>query len=77
MERVRFQRDRCKGCRLCAAVCPQRIIEFEDQPNRLGYEAAVVTDQDRCISCALCAVVCPDLVIEVFRPARAAGRAVG
>ena len=72
--RVTFFEDRCKGCELCIAVCPEDIIHLADRINKLGYRPATVSEQEKCISCALCARICPDVVIEVFKPevARAA-----
>ncbi len=66
-----IREEGCKGCGLCVAVCPQRIIMLAELPNTLGYRPAMVLDQDRCTSCSRCAIMCPDLVIEVHRPVRA------
>ncbi len=75
MEKVIFRQQRCKGCELCALVCPKKIIVMSDTINSMGYHPATVTDQDKCTSCAICALVCPDLVIEVYKEER--GKAVG
>ncbi len=72
MERVVFREDRCKGCEVCIAVCPQKIIALDSRINKLGYRSAAVKDQEACTSCGLCARVCPDAVISVYRPARPA-----
>lgn len=35
MARVIFNEDRCKGCKLCTAVCPKKIvIILEDKLNQ-------------------------------------------
>ncbi|MCL6451196.1 MAG: 4Fe-4S binding protein [Acetobacteraceae bacterium] len=67
MQKVVFREDRCKGCELCTAVCPQKIIHMGEGLNRQGYHPAKVDDQEKCTSCTLCARVCPDMVIEVYR----------
>lgn len=65
--RVSFDESSCKGCGLCVAVCPRKIIRLSEEINVLGYHPARVDRQDECISCALCARMCPDCVITVYR----------
>ena len=61
-----FDRDRCKGCELCVAVCPKHILALDTrQVNKKGYHPAGVTDISLCIACACCARICPDSVITV------------
>lgn len=60
--------DRCKGCGLCVAVCPQSILAISDGAvNAKGYQPAVVTEPEKCIGCCSCALICPDVVITVER----------
>ena len=66
MNRVTFKEDRCKGCELCVAACPKKIIHIaEDRLNAKGFKPAEVVEQEKCIACASCAKVCPDVVIEI------------
>ncbi len=59
--------DRCKGCELCASVCPKKILEIDNKTiNRKGYHPIGITYEDECIGCAACAVMCPDGVINVY-----------
>ena len=64
--KVSINTERCKGCGLCVAVCPKRIIVISKKSNKHGYFPAE-TDNRECTGCAACAVVCPDAVIEVYR----------
>ena len=60
--------ERCKGCQLCAPVCPQGVIKLSDAFNAKGYRPAQLVDPDgECTGCAVCAVICPDAVITVYR----------
>lgn len=68
--RVVFKEDICKGCGLCASVCPVSIISLADSINSKGYHPAGVVEQEKCISCTFCAIVCPDSVITVYRPVK-------
>jgi len=58
--------ERCKGCGLCVAVCPQSSIVIANAPNKAGYFPANATNID-CTGCAMCAIICPDAAIEVHR----------
>jgi len=65
---VRFRQDRCKGCGVCMANCPQQIIAPDAANiNARGYHPARVLDESRCTGCASCAIMCPDAVISVYR----------
>lgn len=68
MAKVTFSEDLCKGCSLCVAACPKKILELDkSRLNSKGYHPAVCTDMTKCIGCAFCATQCPDLVITVER----------
>ena len=69
--------DRCKGCGLCTAVCPQDILVMSrDCFNARGYRPVQLLDPEgKCTGCTLCAMICPDVVLTVYRydPRRAQG----
>lgn len=73
--RVVIAAERCKGCELCIAACPPRVLGLGGL-NVRGYRTAVLLDNDRCTSCAACALVCPETAITVYRPPRPARREV-
>jgi 2-oxoglutarate ferredoxin oxidoreductase subunit delta len=64
---VVFDVERCKGCGLCIAACPKKVLAFSGQLNKSGYDVAHMAHPEDCIGCAFCAMTCPDIVIEVYR----------
>jgi len=63
MADVTIDRERCKGCLLCASFCPKGLFTVSDELNTLGYHPVEMKDTDRCSGCAVCATVCPDMAI--------------
>jgi 2-oxoglutarate ferredoxin oxidoreductase subunit delta len=60
--------DWCKGCGICAAFCPSKVMEV----SREGK--AVVVREEECINCGFCEIHCPDFAIVVApRSRRRAG----
>lgn len=59
--------ERCKGCKLCREVCPQKVIEMSVEVNSKGYRFAFMANPDDCTGCTNCGVICPDGVISVYR----------
>lgn len=55
-----INRDWCKGCGICIAMCPKNVLELDK------HEKAVAARLEDCIACQLCEQICPDLAIEVI-----------
>lgn len=69
--RVEIDEGFCKGCGLCVGVCPQSILELDqDTITAKGYHPAHCLDEGRCTGCATCAMMCPDIAITVYREVR-------
>jgi 2-oxoglutarate ferredoxin oxidoreductase subunit delta len=69
MGKITFDTDACKGCGLCVAACPHKLIQLSAHINEKGYNAAYCTDEDKCVACGMCYQMCPDCVIRVERRA--------
>lgn len=66
---VEIASDRCKGCELCVAACPPKVLALDvEAVNPLGHHPVRLLDAARCTSCAFCARVCPDAVLTVYAP---------
>lgn len=60
----------CKGCGLCVAACPKKIMELDrGRLNAKGYNPVFVASPEVCIACAMCATMCPDSAIKVEKEA--------
>ena len=64
---VKIDSEKCKACRLCIDVCPQKILVQSTKNNSLGvYVVEQRKDRD-CTACMRCAIICPEAAIEVYR----------
>ncbi len=59
--------DRCKGCGLCVAVCPKKVLEISDKVNTKGYFPAYQERPEDCIFCTTCCIMCPDVAITITK----------
>ena len=50
--------DWCKGCEICAAFCPRKVLEVK-------YDKVVIANIEACVKCRLCEMRCPDYAIFV------------
>lgn len=65
--KLTFRKDRCKGCELCVEVCPEKILQIDQETiNAKDYHPIMCIDVSRCIGCGNCALMCPDGVINVY-----------
>ena len=64
-----IDKDKCKNCGICMAVCPNKLIRQSSDTNKQGSLTAEFYDENnKCTGCSLCAVSCPDIAIkEVVR----------
>ncbi len=58
-KRLVINRDWCKGCDICVAFCPEKVLELDEE----GKVTAPMLE--RCTYCMLCELRCPDFAIEV------------
>ena len=65
MNKVPFDKHRCKGCGMCVLFCPQKILRMSADLNDQGFSYPEVSDPDRCTACGMCFRMCPDCAIQV------------
>ncbi len=51
--------DWCKGCGICVALCPKKVLELDEKDKVFAARSK------DCIACKLCEIRCPDLAIEI------------
>ena len=57
--------DRCKGCGLCVAVCPKKVLDISQEVNLKGYFPAYQAYPEKCVLCSTCCIMCPDVAITI------------
>ncbi|MFH1478920.1 MAG: 4Fe-4S binding protein [Candidatus Omnitrophota bacterium] len=65
MAKIKIDKGRCKGCKLCVVYCPKSCIKLEEKLNKRGVCAAVFLDDGKCTGCTFCALICPDSCIII------------
>ena len=63
---VNIDSERCKGCSLCIANCPKKILKLSKTTNTQGLHYSICTNQEDCIGCQTCTDFCPELAIEIY-----------
>lgn len=66
MAKIKIDKNRCKGCYICIANCPNGLIKVSAEMNVKGVKPAVFHG-GKCTGCAMCALVCPECIIEVYK----------
>lgn len=64
--RVRVDEERCKGCGMCAAICPGKAILITRKGESRTARLEEVYPQ--CMSCNDCAAICERRAITVSVP---------
>ncbi len=57
--------DYCKGCSICIAICPKKVLAPSNNINSKGYILPEAVNLEACSQCKLCEIVCPDMAIAV------------
>jgi len=65
--KVEIYLEYCKGCGLCAAVCPLKHLAISDELGPLGVNPVRTVGEARCTLCRNCTTVCPDGAIRLIR----------
>ncbi len=66
-EAILIDEQYCKGCFLCIAVCPKKVLARGEKRSRAGYSMPQVENLGACISCALCEMTCPDMALTLVQ----------
>ena len=73
--RVHVDKERCKGCGYCVAVCPKGTFQPSERRNARGHLSVETTSEGRCVACEQCTLICPEAAIEIEDARQTAGRA--
>jgi 2-oxoglutarate ferredoxin oxidoreductase subunit delta len=62
---IAVDKESCKGCELCMAVCPKHVFIMDAAMNSRGQHYACPVAQSECVGCLQCADICPDAAIGI------------
>jgi 2-oxoglutarate ferredoxin oxidoreductase subunit delta len=62
---IRIDKEKCKGCEMCVAVCPGGVLSMSKLMNSRGQHFAQAHKPEDCTGCKQCALVCPEAAIEI------------
>jgi NAD(P)H-quinone oxidoreductase subunit I len=51
--KIRYDKEKCIGCKLCLQVCPSEAIEYKEDEKKIRIYLA------RCTFCSQCNDICP------------------
>jgi len=63
---IKINQAWCKGCDICVAFCPKKVLALKDGK-------AYAANPEACIKCRLCEYRCPDFAIFVEKESTAEG----
>ena len=55
----------CKGCNICLAVCPKKVLVKSKKRNKYGTTMPNISKIEECVVCRMCEKLCPDGAINV------------
>ena len=62
---IHIDEELCKGCDICVAFCPTKVLAISKTINKQGYYPPVVEQLDECHGCRLCELLCPEFAIFI------------
>jgi NAD-dependent dihydropyrimidine dehydrogenase PreA subunit len=66
---ITLRPEECKGCGLCVAACPPKVLHLSQRLNPCGYHPAEYNGHG-CTGCGICFYACPEPgAITVLRAA--------
>jgi len=65
--RIEFHLSKCKGCGMCAMVCPSKAITMVKEEKVKPSGRMPVFELARCCYCGLCAEYCPAKAIKLTK----------
>lgn len=64
-QRVKIDKNKCKGCKICSKICPTNAIMMKYDKNGELYAEV---NYKKCIFCNKCIIACPYNVVEQKTP---------
>ena len=58
-----IDKDRCKGCRICATICPYDALAMSKDKTNRGFIYPI--ENGKCTACKQCLYACPDFVLSL------------
>ena len=65
LPRIVISEELCKGCGICIALCPLRVLGRSDNLSSRGVYPPVPVNGNKCTGCRICQYYCPDLAIYI------------
>lgn len=64
--KIVIDEERCKGCGICIALCPLKVLIKSDKLSSQGFNLPFPINKDKCSGCKICEYYCPDFAIYII-----------